>query len=231
MPKYDVIIRSGQKDIHKLPQVIKSLRFLNPQPEMIYLINREGIVPPAHQNDVKFRGIRDDIVFPDCDRDYISYRKNWLFGVMMSLFQNVTQNDFYFDVNSDVFFTAPLDLFTSEGKPIFFVSPQHEHYHEPYFAFSRKMFDIERQGNDSFIMDYTMYNKSISRDILKKYGSFNDFFKEACKIITDVCYPADSELFANWCLKHNPDMYAVQRDIQTIIVGKIYPDNYGWRLQ
>jgi len=226
-PKYDVLIKSGTKDYAKLRHVINSIKFLNPQPSKVFLINPDGFKPENSDYDSKIVVIKDDEVFPGCDRKNIVHRPNWCFATFVALFQDVTEQDFYLDIQSDNFFIKPLDLFSDEGKPIFFMSPQHSHYHLPYFLFSQKMFDLERVGDDSFIIDFMMYNKKMSKEMLKPYGDdFNVFFNEACKNITSKIYPTEQDCFANWCLKHHSGEYSIQKDIQTILEGKDFPKNY-----
>lgn len=223
--KFDVLIKSGTKDYGKLKHVINSIKFLNPQPSKIFLINPTGYRPNSTNYDDKIVVVKDEEVFPNCDRTKISHRKNWCFATFIALFQDVTEQDYYFDMQSDNFFVNPINLFTEDKKPIFFMSPQHSHYHQPYFTFSKKMFDLERVGDDSFIIDFMMYNKNITRRMLAPYGSFDNFFKIACENINEESYPTEQDCYANWCLKNNIN-YHIQKNVQTRLLGKHYPN--GW---
>jgi len=226
-PKYDALIKSGTKDYAKLKSVINSTKHLNPQPSKIYLINPDGFKPDGTDYDDKIIVIKDEEVFPGCDRDNISFRKSWCFATLIALFQDVTEQDYYLDIQSDNFFMRPIDLFNEDGTPIFFMSPQHSHYHQQYFTFSKKMFDLERVGDDSFIIDFMMYNKEISKEMLNPYhDDFNVFFKEACKNINKESYPTEQDCYANWCLKHHPGKYKIIKGIPTNLMGKRYPENY-----
>jgi hypothetical protein len=224
--KYDVIIKSGIKDYIKLKYVINSIKYLNPQPSKIFLINPDGFKPNNTNYDDKIVVIRDEDVFPNCDRNRITYRKNWCFATFIALFQNITEQDYYFDIQSDNFFIKPINLFTENNEPIFFMSPQHSHYHQQYFNFSKKMFDLERIGDDSFIIDFMMYNKNITKKMLEKYENFENFFNEACEHINYNSYPTEQDSYANWCLKHN-NYYKIEKNVQTKLMGKTYPDNYN----
>ena len=144
----------------------------------------------------------------------------------MAIFQDVTEQDYYLDIQSDNFFMKPIDLFNKDGSPIFFMSPQHSHYHEPYFDFSKKLFDLERQGDDSFIIDFMLYSKKISKEMLEPYGDFNNFFTKACEVISDKSYPTEQDCYANWCLKNHPEKYEIKKGVITKVMGKDFPKNY-----
>lgn len=223
--KYDVIIKSGKKDYVKLKLVINSIKFLNPQPSKIFLINPDGYKPEGTDYEDKIVVVKDEEVFPGCDRNKIRYRKNWCFATFIALFQDVTEQNYYLDIQSDNFFVKPIDLFTSDNKPIFFMSPQHSHYNPAYFNFSKKMFDLERVGDDSFIIDFMMYDKRITKKMLKNYNDFNHFFNIACYNINSNSYPTEQDCYANWCLKHDLG-YHVKKNVQTILMGKLFPLNY-----
>jgi hypothetical protein len=226
-PSYDVLIKSSPKDYVKLKRVINSIKFLNPQPSKIFLINPHGYRPQFTDYDDKIIVVKDEQVFPECDRNKISHRKNWCFATFIALFQDITEKDYYLDIQSDNFFMKPLNLFSDDGKPIFFMSPQHSHYHQQYFTFSKKMFDLERVGDDSFIIDFMMYNKKITKELLQPYGNFNNFFEQACKNINIESYPTEQDCYANWCLKHHKDKYVVIKGVNTILQGKEMPNLYS----
>lgn len=227
-PKYDVLIKSGPKDYQKLRHVINSIKYLNPQPNKIFLINPDGFRPDKTDYDEKLNIIRDSDVFPGCDRNKLKYRKNWIYAMFIAMFQNVTEQDYYLDIQADNFFVNPIELFT-DGKPAFFISPQHNHHNPAYWKYSNIMFGLNNSlyNNESFIIDFMMYNKNITRELLKDYSNFNDFFDASCNIINKELYPADLEIYGNWCTKHHPDMYNIKRNIQTILNGKLYPENYS----
>ena len=225
-PKYDVLIKSSPKDYQKLKYVINSIKFLSPQPSKIFLINPDGFKPSETDYDEKINVIKDEEVFPNCDRNKIPWRKNWCFATFIALFQDVTEQDNYLDMQSDNFFLKPIDLFTEECAPIFFMSPQHSHYYQPYFNFSKTMFDLERVGDDSFIIDFMMYNKKISKEMLEPYGSFDNFFEKAYKNINKNSHPTEQDCFANWCLKHHEGKYLIKKNIIINLMGKNYPENY-----
>jgi hypothetical protein len=142
------------------------------------------------------------------------------------MFQDITKNDFYLDANSDNIFMNELNLFDESGKPFLFMSPQHSHHSQPYYTFNELMMGLSKVAEDSFIMEFMMYNKKVSREILDTVGGFDNFFNKSCEIIDKDCHIADQELYSNWCLAKHPDMYAIKKGIQTLIDGKQYPLSY-----
>jgi hypothetical protein len=237
MPKYDVIIKSHPKDYLKLKYAVDSVRYLNPQPEGIYIVTPDGSMPKELKHDPRIVMIKDKDALPTLDRDKIKYRPNWTWAMLVGLFQNITPNDYYFDIQSDCFFIKEVDLFTSEDKPIFFVSPQHRHYHVPYFKFNSRVLnlpdrpDVTRQYGfhkmDSFVIDYMMYSRQIAQEMLIPLGGLEGFFNVCYDIISRQCNLGDYEIYPLWCLTRHPDLYAIKTNVNVRVTGKDYPDTYN----
>jgi hypothetical protein len=152
----------------------------------------------------------------------------------MAVFQNITEEDFYLDIQSDSFFVNPLELFTKDNKPIFFISPQHKHYHQPYYTFIEKMIGLSSKAGvelgiereDSFIMDFMMYHKPTSREILEPHGGIINWFNKSVEITNMKCHISDQDLFANWVVSRHPDMYHVQKGAYVRVDGKNAPETF-----
>ena len=224
MKTIDVIIKSHEKDYVKLPFVIDSLKFLNPQPEGIYLINPDRYIPDEFKQDKRITIIHDDEVLPGCDRSRLRHRPNWCITSLFGVFQEITKNDFYLDNQSDNIFLKNIDMFEN-GKPVMYVSPQHSHYHKQYFRFSEQMYGFGRVGADSFIIDFMFYDKSLGREMRKDYKDFAAYYDRVCEITTPECYVSDQEIYGNWVAKHHPDRYVI-KSIDVILRGKKLPNNY-----
>jgi len=219
--KMDVIIKSHPKDYVKLPYVIDSIKYVNPQPENIYLINPDRYSP---LQDSRITVLKDSEVMPGIDRNKLSYRPSWLFAVIMAVWNDITENDYYLDIDSDNFFVNPIDFFEDE-HPIFWMSPEHSHYCKPYFRFSEKLYGFGRLGTDSFIIDFMLYNKQIAREMRKDYKTFAEFYDRICELTTPECYIADKEIYPNYCLKYYPDLYRI-KNTHVILQGRKHPANY-----
>lgn len=234
MPKYDVIIKSHNKDYVKLPFVIDSIKYLVPQPEHIILINPDLYCPEEFISDSRILLFHDDMILPGCDRNKFKYRPNWCISTLMALFQDVTPNDYYLDIQGDNFFVREHHLFDENDRPIFYVSPQHKHFHPPYFAFNEKMFGIPgRVGaewgigeRDSFIIDFMLYSKKINKEMLDMYGGIDNYFNKCVEIIDIKCHPSEQDLYPNWALSKHPELYVVKMNTQVFIDGKDLPAEF-----
>jgi hypothetical protein len=234
MPKYDALIKAHSKDYMKLKLVIDSIKYLNPQPENIILISPDGFVPAEYMEDKRIKSYTDFQIFPNCDRNRLRYRPNWCYASTMAVFQDVTPNDFFLDIQCDNFFVKEINLFDENDKPIFFVSPQCRHYYQPYFDYNKAMFgEGRRMGTewgigweDSLIIGWMMYNKTIAKEILALYGGIDKFYDKACAVINDTCHPSEQDLFPNWVLPKHPDMYVIKKNVQIRVDGKDYPGEF-----
>jgi len=227
MQKYDVIIKSGVKDYYKLPWVVDSLKWLDPQPEGIYIISPDGVLPDSVRYGAIMHAVKDEEVFPGFDRKRIKHRPNWCTTSLMALFQDVTKNDLYLDVQSDNIFTKEIDLFT-EDKPNIFISPQHAHYHEPYFRFSQAAFNLIKDpiNTDSFTIEFMMYDKNIAWELIASYEDIDYFLDYAVSIIDENCYPADQEAYGNWCLQKHFGDHNFIYNVQAYIGSYYYPKEW-----
>ena len=209
--KYDVTIKAHQKDYHKLELVVNSLQYLNPEPENIYILTQDGFYPKNTLFDNKIVFIRDDQVTPYIDRSKLSHRPNWNWINLVSILQDFTENDLYLDVQSDNFFTKPIDLFDEYGKPKIFqstVNPGNNIGHRPYFEFSEKVFDLEKVSDGySYIIEFLMYDRKLLKELFKKYDSIEKMLEIIYENVNDKSYPADQEIFGNLVEKHFPDKY------------------------
>jgi hypothetical protein len=209
--KYDVTIKAHQKDYHKLEIVVDSLKYLNPEPENIYILTQDGFYPKNTIFDDKIVFIKDDQVTPYIDRSKLTHRPNWNWINLVSILQDFTENDLYLDVQSDNFFTKPIDLFDEQGRPKIFqstVNPGNNIGHRPYFEFSEKVFDLDKVSDGySYIIEFLMYDKKLLRQLFKKYDSVDDMLEIIYQNVNDNSYPADQEIFGNLVEKHFPEKY------------------------
>lgn len=220
---YDVVIKSHPKDYFKLDLVVESLHYLNPQPENIYILTEDGFYPENTSYDDKIIVVKDDEVNPFIDKSRLNHRPNWNWVNLVSLFQTFTKNDLYFDVQSDNFFTQPLDLFDSSGRPKLFQSISNHcnnDGHRPYFEFSEKVFDIPKMGYGySYIIEFMMYDRRLIKKMIEKYSSFSEMMEIIYDSINLNSYPADQEIFGNFIEKYFPEKYELVKNVSVMIRG------------
>ena len=106
---YDLLMLAHPKDYTKLEYSINScMEFLFPKPENIYMVSPNEIVSD------KIIYIPDDKAIA-VTKDKIKYRRaNWIWKMLVNLFQDFTENDFYLTVDEDVFFNRRQELFGDE---------------------------------------------------------------------------------------------------------------------
>lgn len=220
---YDVVIKSHPKDYYKLDLVVESLKYLNPQPKNIYILTPDGYYPEGTSYDDKIIYITDDQVTPFIDRNRLNHRPNWNWINLVSIFQTFTENDLYFDVQSDNFFTQPIDLFDSNGRPKIFQSISNDgnnRGHRPYFEFSEKVFDLPKMGQGySYIIEFLMYDRKLLKKIIGKYSSFDQMMEKIYSNVNPSSYPADQEIFGNLIEKYFPENYSIIKNVNVEIKG------------
>jgi len=212
--KYDLVIPCAQKDYVKLSYCIDACkRFLNPQPENIYVVAKDLVRLPG----VNF--VQESLIFPFKYNDIDYRRPQWIYQQMVKLCQDFTVNDNYFCVDADVMFTKPLDLFEGDQYVFFLTVPQH---HQPYFTFMEQVFGLTKQVDHSFIADFTMFNKQYCREIIPSAEGFLDQIN-AC--VSDECLVGEPEIYGNHLAKNHPGCY-VTKQLKVLQDGKHLPALY-----
>ena len=233
--KYDIVIKSHPKDYYKLELVVESLRFLNPEPENIYILTPTGFYPKNTSFDSKIIYITDDQVTPEIDRNRLKQRPNWNWINIVSLFQTFTKNDLYFDVQADNFFLKPLNLFDDSGKPRLFQSSENSinnEGHRPYFEFSERVFNLPKMNiGYSYIIEFLMYDRKILKKLFDGYESFDTLLEKIYTSVDFQSYPADQEIFGNLVEKYFPNKYEIVPNFTTKIKGHHIAPSYDELIQ
>ena len=222
--KYDVVIKAKPQDYHKLALVVSSLDFLNPTPQNIYIISPTGYQPKGTVFDSKIVAVRDDEVTPRIDKSRLIHRPNWNWVNLVSILQEFTENDLYLDIQSDNFFTRPIDLFDESGRPKIFQSTANDvnnNGHRPYFTFSEKVFGIEKVSYGySYIIEFLMYDRRLLRQLFdERFKSYEDMIETVYANVTNDSYPADQEIFGNLVERYHHDKYCFVPNTQVCFHG------------
>lgn len=221
MQNYDVTIKAHPKDYYKLPYVIASLKHLKPQFDNIYIVSPDGHIPNSVFKN-KIVPIKDDEVTPFIDKTKFKHRYNWSWVNMLSLTQEFTNNDLYFDVQADNFFLNDVELFSEDGRPRLFktkANPNNNNVWSPYFNFSKKMFDLDKVTHgSSYIIEFIMYDKNKLKSLYEPYEK-NSMIEKSYSIINENCYPADQEIFGNLIESRFPDSYEIVNPVETYLQG------------
>lgn len=222
MQNYDIVIKSHQKDYEKLPYVIDSLENLNPMFENIYIVSPDSHMPKSKFSDLIIP-INDNEVVPKIDKSKFNHRYNWCWVNTVSLTQEFTKNDMYFDVQSDNIFLKKINLFNVDGKPKLFKTksnPNNNEVWSGYFSFSKKMFDIEKITlGSSYIIEFMMYDKNKLSHLYKNYKSKQEMIESFYDNVSPNSYPADQEIYGNMIEKYFPDSYEIVNNVETYLNG------------
>ena len=209
--QYDVVIKAHKKDYHKLKLVVDSLHYLVPQPDRVYIVSQDGFKPSGTLFDDMIITITDDLVTPFIDKKRLSHRPNWNWVNLVSITQSFTKNDMYFDVQADNFFVKRIELFDDHDRPKIFQSVANSvnnDGHRQYFQFSESMFGIEKMSKGySYIIEFMMYDRTLLKELVKKYESIDACLECAYRNVNQNSYPADQEIFGNMLEKYFPDKY------------------------
>ena len=231
MNEYEVVICSHPKDFTKLLKVVRFAAFnLVPSPKRFNII-----VPDFAYSDVyKQRKNMEELslgipikIYSDSqilsqDRDRIRYRKNWIFQQFLTLFNDVTDTDYYLDMKSDAIILRPLRVFDDHGNPQLFVS-RSEGYKEYYWNFSKKMIGLDQENKEySFICDIMMFNKDKINEMIKfaDLESSDEFIEKSIDIIDEETrtWLSEYELYGNYVYKEHADLYTIKK-LNRLILG------------
>ncbi|MCK9446153.1 hypothetical protein M0Q50_04585 [bacterium] len=209
---YDIVIVAHEKDFHKLEYCIKyaceNLEF-----DEIHLILSERL---DYLDKDKLEKFNKPIFYHKetdvlkINKDKIKFRPNWIYQMYLKMFQNVTKNDNFLVIESDAIINSKLSFFDN-NKTIFHLGIDQNN--EQYYNFNRKMLNIGREYNFSFISELMMYNKNIVNDMIIKSDclGLEEFLEKSYNIIDINCYPADYELYGNFCYKYHFDNFCVNK--------------------
>jgi hypothetical protein len=211
MKNYDIVIVSHEKDFNNIKFIIeysqKNLKF-----DSIHLILSER----KEFTDLELvKTLTDKPVYLHMESDVlkinktrINHRPNWIYQMMLKMFQNVTDNDNFLIIESDCLILKQINFFEDDKTYLYLCRDQN---HTPYFNFNN-LLGFGREYNHSFISEFMMYNKQIVKDMLlkSKCNDVNDFLEIVYNNTNNDCYPADYELYGNFCFKYHRDKIDVK---------------------
>jgi len=209
MGNYDIIIVSHEKDFNNIKYIVeycdKNLEF-----DSIHLIVSDRTL----YNDMellktltkKLIHLHLETNVLKIDKSRIKYRPNWIYQMLLKIFQNVGKNDDFLVIESDCVILNKLNFF-NQNKTIFYLG--RDHYHQPYYNFNQKLLGIGREYNHSFISEFMMYNKKVVKEILNKTkcNTIEDFLELIYLYVDTDCHPSDYDLYGNFYYVNYPDKF------------------------
>lgn len=217
---FDILMLSAEKDFNKIKFVYESIHKNIDDFNSICCISNIEI--PEHQKISGIKYYTDDEVL---NFDYSKFkgnvlkRKGWYKQQYIKMFQNVTSDD-YLVVDSDIFFNRKIDIIKNDKPSFFFGRDQH---HLPYFNFMKRLLDLDRVYNYSFINEIMYFKREYINIMLNKLNvESNGFFDLSVNILNDINHDAgmsEYELYGNFVTKYFPDSYDYKK-IKTHLGGR-----------
>lgn len=208
----EVVMAVSWKDYSKVPYVLRSIernidvvgvRIITPQPDKLPSVGDTRLPVSVYAD--------DEII--SFDRSRFLVRPHWVMQQFLKVFQDVTETDWFFAVDADVFFNRPVPLF-EDGHPLFLLGlNQPTTATDPYIEFSSAMLGVGRVYGHTFVGETTLYSKTLVKQMLIDcgYGNVYDFLDRAADVIGPGCYPADAEMYGSFVWKNYPGIYRTKK--------------------
>jgi len=207
-PKYDIFLVAAPKDQNKLPYVLKGIK------ENLFGYQNVYLCTPKRLSNDYIRTLPipvhcriDQQVLPATPMKW-KHRPNWVYQQFIKLFQNETENDWVYIVDCDTIINKPLPLFEG-SKPIWYVGNNQNH--PPYFKFQKKLLGIGKVYDHTFLADMWFFSKKIIKKmLLSRNQTVQTFLENSYKLVSQNCYPSESELYMSYVYKNFPDKYVIK---------------------
>ena len=199
--KYDVFIPVHHKDQNKLEYVVKRVfEFLNP--DKIYICSPSNI-EKIKDNNIEY--VLDAEVL-DHDRQNIGFRPNWTYQQFLKTFQNITNNDYYISLDSDILINRKIKFF-EDNHPIWYYGWKQNHF--PYFLFNKKNFKLNKSLNHTGIGDIGFFNKKITKSFIDYTGlsSAKEILTRIGPYMNTVFHFSEFETYANFSNTYYENLY------------------------
>jgi len=216
---YDILIPAAPKDRNKLKYLIPSIERNISGFSNIYITVPDKNLFSGYIPDSRYPiHLLNDREILDIDTSRFPYRPNWIYQQYLKMFQNVTQNDLFLTVDSDVIINRRMPMFETDGRRIFWMGWEQDH--RPYFEFQEKVFDLPRVYPHTFINDMNFMDKLIIRELLDRYGfTVESFIEKSIEIITKDCFPGEPEIYGQYVHKFHPGLYSF-RETNSVSIGR-----------
>ena len=224
---YDILMLSAEKDFNKIKFVYESINKNIENFNKIYCISNIKV-----KNKDKVSGIEyytDDEVLNfnfSKFKGKVYNRRGWYIQQYIKLFQNITLPE-YLVVDSDIIFNKKIDIFENYKPNFFFGRNQN---HKPYFDFMKRILDLDKSYNYSFINEIMFFKRVFILHMLDVLNvNLDEFFNKSVEILNDMNQDAgmsEYELYGNFVTKYIPNSYNYKK-INTYLGGKhnVWSDN------
>lgn len=209
MQNYDIVIVSHEKDFNNIKHIVghcdKNLKF-----DSIHLIVSDrvpykdmGLLETLTKRPIHLH-LETSVL--TIDKSRLKHRPEWIYQMMLKIFQNVTTNDNFLVIESDCIILKDLKFFNGD-RTIFYLG--RDHYHQQYYNFNQKLLGIGREYDHSFISEFMMYDKKIVKQLLSKTNckTVGDFLELIYEYVDSKSYPSDYDLYGNFYYSNYPEKF------------------------
>jgi hypothetical protein len=206
--KYDVIIPAGKKDVHRVPFCVASLKYLNPQPENVFIVTPDPSLVSLPVN-----------VLADADVFKFTKKGNWVFQQFVKLFQPFTPNDLYLSVDADLIFAQPFNVFDEGGKLVFF-RYKFAGNADSVFKFIEVSLGIPRVIPHVMMSHFMMFNRPVCRELMERFIEVHPlvpgktpeehFYDWVLANQSGDISMSEFELYSNFVATRHPEMYEIR---------------------
>ena len=217
---FDVLIVCHEKDFHKLPIVIQSIKQNIMGFDKIHIISN---VDYTFEDERVI--IHNEKNVLEIDLSKIKYRPNWIYQQLIKLLQNVTRQ-WYFVIDADTVITRKIHPIAN-GNAKFYMN-QNEQNFEPYFNFTKKL-KVKKIINRTFISEVMMFNRDYIKELFSSNGlkTNDEIINFMYKNIKENSHLSEYELYGNFISKHHPNEYEI-KEIKSWGFGKGNYDVNFW---
>lgn len=119
-------------------------------------------------------------------------------------------NKYYLTLDSDTLPLVPLKFF-KDGHPLFTVKSE---YHPAYFSTIKKLLNIERQSELSFISEMVLFNKEIMISLVNEISILDSHVQWYENVLSSFNleeqepYFSEFETYGNYSMVHSPGFYS-----------------------
>lgn len=213
MYKFDIFQPVGPKDISIINKSLKVNKKNLKGYDKIFLLSETKSLKVEGCN------LLDPSFFPFSleyikNNMYNKQRAGWVYAQLVKLYYPQLQKnkEYVLVIDSDVFFTKPIEFFDKETKPIFTTSNE---YHIPYFEHMNRLHpDLMRSHKKSGISHHMLFSKKILTalfDKVEKYSrkKFYDHYIQTLDS-NENSPSADYEIYFHYILKYHKEKYSIR---------------------
>lgn len=143
-------------------------------------------------------------------------RVGWYYQQFLKMafaFSNYCDTDYYLSWDSDTIPLRRIDFFNDKGNPYFTMKIEH---HDPYFAAIKRLLDISKTNELSYIAENMMFNKSIMIEMINRIQSNSMlegdtwYEKIVYALEPESVSPmgfSEFETYGNYCFNYHHELY------------------------